>query len=62
MEIRALEAVLHGAQRAGGEAAERVQARDLQPDDRHRTVDLPLRRPQDAQGVSRYRLHQVWDL
>ena len=59
MEVRAPAAVLHGAERAGGAAAGGVPTRHLQPDDRHRAVDLPLRRAQDTQGVPRHRLHQV---
>ena len=55
--VSVLQTVLYGTERSGGEAAAGLPARHLHSDDRHRTVDLPLRRPQNAQGVFGYRLH-----
>lgn len=59
MEVRASQAVLHGAERSGGQTAGGVSSRDLHADDGHGTVDIPLRRAQVAQGVSRDRLHSA---
>lgn len=49
--------ILHGIERAGRPTARRMPPGDLQPDDGDRTMDLPVRRAQDAERVSRHRLH-----
>ena len=54
-----IQAVLHGVEWSGSAAAGGVPAGLLHPNDRHRAMDLSVRRPQDPQGVPCDRLHQT---
>ena len=50
LEVRAPASVLHGAQSDHREAPARVHAEHVQSDDRHRAVDILMRRSQESQG------------